>query len=118
MEPRIIETVHTPEEEFNGDTIVVAQPIRQRQEAATTPVLLSKDSDTIEVSQTPICQLLSSSPLPSPAFEGQARSPSPDLVEQQLLQEFSALLSSPHRTPGGWNDYENDNDDAEIYLPD
>jgi hypothetical protein len=25
-------------------------------------------------------------------------------------------MDSPHRTPGGWNDYKND--DAEIYIPD
>jgi hypothetical protein len=29
VEPRIIETVHIPEEEYDGDTIVVAQPIQQ-----------------------------------------------------------------------------------------
>ncbi|KAI0568016.1 hypothetical protein Alg215_12411, partial [Pyrenophora tritici-repentis] len=39
VEPRIIETVHIPKEEYDGDTIVVAQPVRQRQEAITTPVL-------------------------------------------------------------------------------
>jgi hypothetical protein len=66
------------------------------------------------VSQRPVRQLLS--PSPTPTFEGQDRSPSPDLVEQQLLQESSALMDSPHRTPGGWNDYEND--DAEIYILD
>jgi hypothetical protein len=38
VEPRIIETVHIPEEEYDRDTIVVAQPIRQRQEATTAPV--------------------------------------------------------------------------------
>jgi hypothetical protein len=38
VEARVIETVHIPEEEYNGDTIVVAQPIRQQQEAATLPV--------------------------------------------------------------------------------
>ena len=118
VEPRIIETVHIPEEEFDGDTIVVAQPIRQRQEA-TTPVLppthvseKEYNGDTVEVSERPSRQLLS--PSPTPTFEGQDQSPSPDLVEQQLLQESSALLDSPHRTPGGWNDH----DDAEIYIPD
>ncbi|KAI1668028.1 Pol protein [Pyrenophora tritici-repentis] len=121
VEPRIIETVHIPEEEYDGDTIVVAQPVRQRQEAITTPVLpldhvseKEYDSDTIAVYQKPVRQLLS--PSPTPAFEGQDRSPSPDPVEQQLLQESSALMdSSPHRTPGGWNNYD---DDAEIYIPD
>jgi hypothetical protein len=121
LTPRMIEAVHIPEEEYDGDTIVVAQPIRQRQEAATTPVLppvhVSKgyDGDTITVSQTPVRQLLSPSPTATPTFDGQDRSISPDSVDQQLLQESSALLA-PHRTPGGWNDYEND--DAEIYLPD
>jgi hypothetical protein len=38
VEPCIIETVHIPEEEYDGDTIVVAQPIRQQQEATTAPV--------------------------------------------------------------------------------
>jgi hypothetical protein len=28
VEPRIVKTVNIPEEEFNGDTIVVAQPIQ------------------------------------------------------------------------------------------
>ncbi|KAK1912880.1 hypothetical protein P3342_004816 [Pyrenophora teres f. teres] len=90
VEPRIIETVHIPEEEYDGDTIVVAQPVRQRQEAITTPVLppdhvseKEYDGDTIAVYQKP---------------------------------ESSALMdSSPHRTPGGWNNYD---DDAEIYIPD
>jgi hypothetical protein len=53
VESRIIETVYIPEEEYDGDTIVVAQPIRQRQEAATTPVYVSEkeyDGDTIAVS--------------------------------------------------------------------
>ncbi|KAI1667253.1 hypothetical protein L13192_07962 [Pyrenophora tritici-repentis] len=121
VEPRIIETVHIPEEEYDRDTIVVAQPVRQRQEAITTPVLppdhvseKEYDGDTIAVYQKPVRQLLS--PSLTPAFEGQDRSPSPDPVEQQLLQESSALMdSSPHRTPGGWNNYD---DDAEIYIPD
>ncbi|KAI2484853.1 hypothetical protein Ptr902_03793 [Pyrenophora tritici-repentis] len=120
VEPRIIETVHIPKEEYDGDTIVVAQPVRQRQEAITTSVLppdhvseKEYDGDTIAVYQKPVRQLLS--PSPTPAFEGQDRSPSPDPVEQQLLQESSALMdSSPHRTPRGWNNY----DDAEIYIPD
>jgi hypothetical protein len=38
MTPHMIETVHIPEEEYNGDTIVVTQSIRQRQEAASSPV--------------------------------------------------------------------------------
>ncbi|KAG9383206.1 hypothetical protein A1F94_005117 [Pyrenophora tritici-repentis] len=76
VEPRIIETVHIPEEEYDGDTIVVA------------------------LYQKPVRQLLS--PSPTPAFEGQDRSPSPDPVEQQLLQESSALMdSSPQDTWGG-----------------
>jgi hypothetical protein len=112
--------VHIPEEEYDGDTIVVAQPVQQRQEAATTPVspptyVAEKEcDDTVAVSQRPVRQLLS--PSPTPTFEGHDRSPSPDPVEQQLLQESSALMEPPHRTPGGWNDYEND--DAEIYIPD
>jgi hypothetical protein len=119
VESQIIETVHIPEEEYDGDTIVVAQPIRQRQEATTTPVHVSEkeyDGDNVTESQRPVRQLLS--PSPTPTFEGQDRSPSPDLVGQQLLQESSALMDSPHRTPGGWNDYENDDNDAEIYIPD
>jgi hypothetical protein len=31
-----IETAHIPEEEYDGDTIVVAQPIRQRQATVTS----------------------------------------------------------------------------------
>ena len=124
MEPRIIKTVYIPEEENDGDTTSVAQPVRQRQEAVTTPVsspthaYVSEkeyDGDTVTESQRHVRQLLS--PSPTPAFEGQDRSPSLDLVEQQLLQESSALMDFPHRTPGGWNDYKNDND-AEVYIPD
>jgi hypothetical protein len=69
------------------------------------------------VSQTPVCQLLSPSPTVTPTFEGQDQSTSPDSVEQQLLQESSSLLDSLHRTPGGWDDYDNDND-TEIFVPD
>ncbi|KAG9379210.1 gag-pre-integrs domain containing protein [Pyrenophora tritici-repentis] len=113
VEPRIIETVHIPEEEYDGDTIVVVQPVRQRQEAITTPVLPLDHVSEKDVSEACSPTL---SPSPTPAFEGQDRSPSPDPVEQQLLQESSALMdSSPHRTPGGWNNYD---DDAEIYIPD
>ncbi|KAI2482472.1 hypothetical protein Ptr902_06853 [Pyrenophora tritici-repentis] len=61
VEPRIIETVHIPEEEYDGDTIVVAQPVRQRQEAITTSVLppdhvseKEYNSDTIAVYQKPV----------------------------------------------------------------
>jgi hypothetical protein len=124
VEPRIIKTVYIPEEENDGDTTSVAQPVRQRQEAATTPVSSPThvhvsekeyDGDTVTESQRHVRQLLS--PSPTPTFEGQDQSPSPNLVEQQLLQESSALMDSPHRTPGGWNDYENDND-AKIYIPD
>jgi hypothetical protein len=42
LTPRMIEAVHIPEEEYDGDTIVVAQPITQRQGAAT-PILQRKD---------------------------------------------------------------------------
>jgi hypothetical protein len=38
VESRIIKTVYIPKDEYDGDTIVVAQPIRQRQEAITAPV--------------------------------------------------------------------------------
>jgi hypothetical protein len=62
VESWIIETVYIPEEEHHGDTIVVAQPIRQRQEAATTPVSLPThlyekeyDGDTIAVHWRPVC---------------------------------------------------------------
>jgi hypothetical protein len=78
MTPHMIEAVHTPEEEYNGDTIVVAQSIRQRQEAASSPVSppvhVSReeyDGDTIAVFQTPVRQLLSPSPTVTPTFKGQ-----------------------------------------------
>ncbi|KAK1912656.1 hypothetical protein P3342_004592 [Pyrenophora teres f. teres] len=102
VEPRIIETVHIPEEEYDGDTIVVAQPVRQRQEAITTPVLppdhvseKEYDGDTIAVYQKPVRQL--SLHLLHPL--------SKDKIEVLLLIQ----------TPGGWNNYD---DDAEIYIPD
>jgi hypothetical protein len=36
VEPQIIEAVHVPEEEYNSDTIVVAQPTKQWQATSTT----------------------------------------------------------------------------------
>jgi hypothetical protein len=120
VESHIIETVHIPEEQYDGDTIVVAQPIQQRREVMTTPVHVSEEEyngDTIAVSQKPVQAHQLASPCPTPTLEGQDRSPSPDLDEQQLLQESSALMDHPHRTPGGWNNYENDHN-AEIYVPD
>ena len=122
VESQIVETVHIPEEEYDGDTIIVAQPIRQRQEAVTTrvspPAHVAEDEydgDAIAVYQKPVRQLLS--PSPTPTFEGQDRSPSPNLVKQQLLQESSALVDlSLHRTPRGWNDYE-DADTIRVDVP-
>ena len=80
LTPRTIGAVNIPEEEYDGDTVVLAQPIRQRQEAATTPglppVRVSEkeyDGDTIAVSQTPIRQLLSPSPTATPTFRAPPR---------------------------------------------
>jgi hypothetical protein len=107
VESCIIETVYIPKEEYDGDTIAVAQPIQQQQEATTIPVRVSEEytGDTIAVSQKPVQvhQLLSPSPTPIPTstLGGQDQSPSPDPVESLLLQESSALIDPLHRTPGG-----------------
>jgi hypothetical protein len=95
VEPRIIEAVHVPEDEYDSDTIVVTQPISQQQGPA------------MPVDHTLKCvrQLPSPSTTPdpqgTPSLDGHNRSPSPDLVERQILQEFSASRTTPHTTPGG-----------------
>ncbi|KAH8726040.1 hypothetical protein GQ44DRAFT_198129 [Phaeosphaeriaceae sp. PMI808] len=77
--PHMIEAVHIPKEEYDGDTIVVTQPISRRQGPATLVVHTSKD-----VRQ-----------LPSPSH-----TPDPH-VWQQIFQELSAPRASPQTTPGG-----------------
>jgi hypothetical protein len=118
LTPRMIEAVHIPEEEYDGDTIVVSQPISQRQGPAAPIVHTSKGvqqlpspSNTPEARNTPEPQGTPS----LDSLDGRDRS-SLDPVERQIHQELSALRTTPHTTHGGWNDYENDN--AEIYIPD
>ena len=102
--PHIIEAVHVPEEEHEIDTIVVAQPIRQRQEL-TTPILHAPKD---------VQQLPSPRETPDPVDISDSREAlSSDLVEQQIFQELSSSTSSPYITPGGWNvdeDLEEDSD--------
>jgi hypothetical protein len=114
VEPHIIEAVHVAEaEEYDSDTIVVAQPIRQRQ-------AIVNSSSQKQVQQ-----------LPSPTITacGTPDPPdSPDLVEQQLFQESSASRPSQRSAPGGWNfdEYPDQNSDTirvaipthELYVPD
>jgi hypothetical protein len=57
LTPYMIEAVHIPEEEYNGDTIVVSQPVNQQQ-GPPTPVV-----QTLEDVQQ----------LPSPSTTPQAR---------------------------------------------
>jgi hypothetical protein len=93
----MMEAVHIPEEKYNGNTIVVSQPISQQQGSATLVSQTSKD----------IQQLLSPSTTPNPhgtsSLDGCNQSSSPDQVEQQISQELSALRTTPHTTPGCWN---------------
>jgi len=103
-EPHVIETAHIPEEEYDGDTIVVAQPVRQRQ---TT------------VASSPAQKQIQQLPSPTTTARGTPDPPdSPDPAEQQLFQESSA--ASQHITPGGWNSDENpeDSDTNAPYVPD
>jgi hypothetical protein len=72
LTPRMIEAVHIPEEEYNGNTIVVSQPINQQQEPPT-PVI-----QTLEDVQQ----------LPSPSTTPQARN-TPD----------SCSTPNPYGTP-------------------
>ncbi|KAG9376259.1 hypothetical protein A1F94_012806 [Pyrenophora tritici-repentis] len=44
--PHVIETTHIPEEEYDGDTIVVAQPITQRQATVTSSPFTEADTPT------------------------------------------------------------------------
>jgi hypothetical protein len=101
----VVETAHIPEEEYDGETIVVAQPMRQRQATGTSSHL-----------QKQIQQL------PSPTTTARStpdprNTPDPpdslDPVEQQLFQESSASRASQHTTPGGWNFDESPHEDAD-----
>ena len=106
-EPHIIEAVHVPEEEHVVDTIVISQPIRQRQELTTPVRHTSKD----------VQQLPSPRDTPDPHDKSDShRTPSPDLVEQQLFQELYASTNSPQTTPGGWNFEENGEEDSEVMM--
>jgi hypothetical protein len=111
--PHVIETAHIPEEEYNGDTIVVAQPIRQRQATVTSsssPLekqIQQLPSPTTTARSTP--DRRGTSPDPCGTSDHQDHD-SPDPVEQQLFQESSA--ASQHITPGGWNSDENSNSDT------
>jgi hypothetical protein len=57
-----------------------------------------------------------SDPQSTPSLDGHGRSPSPDLVEQQLFQELSASRTTPHSTPGGWN-FDKDLDTIRVATP-
>ena len=106
-EPHIIEAVHVPEEEHVVDTIVISQPIRQRQELTTPVRHTSKD----------VQQLPSPRDTPDPHDKSDShRTPSPDLVEQQLFQELYASTNSPQTTPGGWNFEENGEEQSEVMM--
>lgn len=92
--PQVIEAVHIPEEEYDGDTIVVAQPVRQRQSS---------------VAPSPAQKQIQQLPSPTTTARG---TPDPedslDPAEQQLFQESSA--ATQHMTPGGWNSDESPNE--------
>ncbi|KAI1668013.1 Pol protein [Pyrenophora tritici-repentis] len=116
--PHVIETAHIPEEEYDGDTIVVAQPITQRQATVTSSPLQKQihqlPSPTITARGTP-------DPRDTPdPWETPHPPDSPDLVEQQLFQESSASRASQHTTPGGWNfdeTHDHDRDTIRVAVP-
>jgi hypothetical protein len=101
VKSHVVETAHIPEEEYDSNTIVVAQPMRQRQATATSSPIQKQiqqlPSPTITARGTP-------DPCGTPDPHNTHYPPdSPDLVEQQLFQESSAFRASQHTTPGGWN---------------
>jgi hypothetical protein len=112
--PQVIKTAHIPEEEYDSDTIVVAQPIRQRQVTVTSsssPLekqIQQLPSPTTTARSTPdhhgtpdrrgTPDRHSTSPDPCGTSDHQDHD-SPDPVKQQLSQESSA--ASQHITPGG-----------------
>jgi hypothetical protein len=129
LTPRMIEAVHIPEEEYDGDTIVVAQPITQRQGAAT-PILQRKDIQQLPSPSTTADARGTSDARGTPdtrgtpSLSGHNRSHSPNPVEQQILQELSTSRTTPHTTHGGWN-FDEDSDTIrvatptrELYIPD
>jgi hypothetical protein len=108
--PHIVETAHIPEEEYDGDTIVVAQPIRQRQATVTSSPIQKQiqqlPSPTITARGTPDPR---NTPDPSDSL---------DPVEQQLFQESYASRTSQHTTSGGWNFEETPNEDGDTIRVD
>jgi hypothetical protein len=129
LTPRMIEAVHIPEEEYDGDTIVVAQPITQRQGAAT-PILQRKDIQQLPSPSTTADARGTSDArgtpdtCGTPSLSGHDQSHSPNPVEQQILQELSTSRTTPHTTHGGWN-FDKDSDTIrvatptrELYIPD
>jgi hypothetical protein len=109
----MIEAVHIPEKEYNGGTIVVSQPINQRQ-GLPTPVVqtledvqqLPSPSTTPQARNTPDphgtpdpCG--TPDPRGTPPLDGHHQSSSLDPVDQQILQELSASRTTPQTTPGG-----------------
>jgi hypothetical protein len=133
LTPRMIEAVHIPEEEYDGDTIVVAQPITQRQGAITPILQTPKDIQQLPSPSTTVNPRGTPDPRGTAdtrgtlSLNGRDRSPSPDPVEQQIFQELSTSRSTPHTTPGGWNfdEYPDQNSDTirvatptrELYIP-
>jgi hypothetical protein len=49
----------------------------------------------------------------TPSLSGHDRSPSPHPVEQQIFQELSAVKTTPHTTPRGWN-FDEDSDTIRV----
>jgi hypothetical protein len=139
LTPRMIEAVHIPEEEYNGNTIVVSQPINQQQEPPTPVIQTLEDvqqllspSTTPQACNTPDpCGTLNPCGTPdphgTPSLDRHNRSHSLNPVDQQILQELSASRTTPPTTPGGWNfnEYSDENLDTirvptstrELYIP-
>jgi hypothetical protein len=123
MTPCMIEAVHIPEKEYDGDTIVVFQSMSQRQRPVSQT---SKDIQQLPSLSTTPQACGTPDPRGTPdshdtsSLDGYSRNPSPDLVEQQLFQELSASRTTPHTIPRGWNFNKNTDNlepTREPYIP-
>jgi hypothetical protein len=121
--PCMIEAVHIPEEEYDGDTIVVSQPISQRQgpvsQTSKGVQQLLSSSTTPQARNTPDPRG-TPDPHGTHSLDRRNRSSSPDPVERQILQELPASRNTLHTIPGGWNFDENTDNlepTREPYIP-
>jgi hypothetical protein len=98
VEPQIIEAVHVPEEEYDSDTIVLHSRQNSGKQHLQLPLKISRFNNYFHP-RLLLRALLILAELPP--LNERDRSPSPNLVKQQILQELSTLRTSPHTTPRG-----------------